>query len=112
MFLRTALEEKPNLWLGVGVLLTATLGVALVSEIFVAALEEATASLGFTELFSGVILVPLVGGAAEYLTAVRVAYKNNMDLAISISMGSSLLVALLIVPVLVLAGQLLGQPMD
>ena len=105
-------KEAPNLWLWVGVLLAATLGVAFVSEIFVAALEEATASLGFTELFSGVILIPLVGGAAEYLTAVRVAYKNNMDLAISISMGSSLLVALLIVPVLVLTGQFLGQPMD
>lgn len=105
-------KEAPNLWLWVGVLLVATLGVAFVSEIFVAALEEATASLGFTELFSGVILIPLVGGAAEYLTAVRVAYKNNMDLAISISMGSSLLVALLIVPVLVLTGQFLGQPMD
>jgi len=104
--------DKPNLWLWVGVLLVATLGVAFISEIFVAALEEATASLGFTELFSGVILVPLVGGAAEYITAVRVAYKNNMDLAISISMGSSLLVALFIVPVLVLAGQFLGQPMD
>ncbi len=104
--------EKPNLWLWVGVLLAATLGVAFISEIFVAALESATATLGFTELFSGVILVPLVGGAAEYLTAVRVAYKNNMDLAVSISMGSSLLVALLIVPVLVLVGQAIGQPMD
>jgi Ca2+:H+ antiporter len=104
--------EKPNLWLWVGVLLAATLGVAFMSEIFVAALEKATVSLGFTDLFSGVILVPLVGGAAEYLTAVRVASKNNMDLAISIAMGSSLLVALLIVPTLVLVGQEIGQPMD
>lgn len=104
--------DHSKLLLWIGILLVATLGVAFVSEIFVSALEEATATLGFTELFSGVILVPLVGGAAEYLTAVRVAYKNNMDLAISISMGSSLLVALLIVPTLVIAGQLLGQPMD
>ncbi|MGD1941039.1 MAG: calcium/proton exchanger [Leptolyngbyaceae cyanobacterium] len=105
-------SEKPSLWLWAGVLLVATVGVAFVSEIFVAALEEATATLGFTSLFSGVILVPLVGGAAEYLTAVRVAAKDNMDLAISISMGSSLLVALLIVPTLVLVGQAIGQPMD
>ena len=104
--------EKPSLWLWAGVLVVATLGVAFVSEIFVAALEEATATLGFTGLFSGVILVPLVGGAAEYLTAVRVAAKDNMDLVISISMGSSLLVALLIVPTLVLVGQAIGQPMD
>lgn len=104
--------QKPNLWLWVGVLLIATVGVAFVSEIFVAALEEATKTLGFTDLFSGAILVPLVGGAAEYLTAIRVAAKDNMDLAISISMGSSLLVALLIVPTLVFVGQAIGQPMD
>jgi Ca2+:H+ antiporter len=105
-------EEKPNLWLWIGVLLIATLGVAFESEIFVSALEKATTSLGLTDLFTGVILIPLVGGAAEYLTAIRVAAKNNLDLSISIAMGSSLLVALLIVPVLVFIGQAIGQPMD
>lgn len=104
--------EKPNLWLWLGVLFAATIGVAFESEIFVGAVEEATASLGLTALFTGVILVPLVGGAAEYITAVRVAAKNNMDLAVSIAMGSSLLVALLVVPILVLVGQVIGQPMD
>ncbi len=105
-------DKTPNPWLWTGVLLVATVGVAFMSEIFVGALEEATASLGFTDLFTGVILVPLVGGAAEYLTAVRVAMKNNMDLAVSIAMGSSLLVALLVVPMLVIVGQFIGQPMD
>jgi Ca2+:H+ antiporter len=105
-------EEKPNPWLWTAVLLAATVGVAFESEIFVGAVEEATTNLGFTDLFTGVILVPLVGGAAEYVTAVRVAVKNNMDLAVSIAMGSSLLVALLVVPILVIVGQLLGQPMD
>lgn len=105
-------ETKPNPWLWTGVLLAATIGVAFMSEIFVGAVEEATASLGFTDLFTGVILVPLVGGAAEYVTAVRVAVKNNMDLAVSIAMGSSLLVALLVVPILVIVGQIIGQPMD
>ncbi len=104
--------KKPNLALWVVILLIATIGVAFESEIFVGALEKATDSLGLTDLFTGVILVPLVGGAAEYLTAVRVAAKNNLDLSISIAMGSSLLVALLIVPVLVLIGQAIGQPMD
>jgi Ca2+:H+ antiporter len=104
--------ETPNPWFWTGILLVATIGVALMSEIFVGAVEEATASLGFTALFTGVILVPLVGGAAEYVTAVRVAAKDNMDLAVSIAMGSSLLVALLVVPILVIVGQLLGQPMD
>jgi Ca2+:H+ antiporter len=105
-------EEKPNVWLWLGVLLAATIGVAFESEVFVGAVEEATAKLGFTDLFTGVILVPLVGGAAEYVTAVRVAVKNNMDLAMSIAMGSSLLVALLVVPILVIVGQIIGQPMD
>ncbi|MGB3138846.1 MAG: calcium/proton exchanger, partial [Nodosilinea sp.] len=104
--------EKPNVWLWLGVLVAATIGVAVESEIFVGAVEEAADSLGFTSLFTGVILLPLVGGAAEYATAVRVAVKNNMDLAVSIAMGSSLLVALLVAPILVIVGYFIGQPMD
>jgi Ca2+:H+ antiporter len=104
--------EKPNLWFWIGILLVATIGVAFESEIFVGAVEEATAGLGLTPLFTGVILLPLVGGAAEYVTAVTVAMKNNMDLSVSVAMGSSLLVALLVAPILVLVGQAIGQPMD
>ncbi|MGF1518601.1 MAG: calcium/proton exchanger [Nodosilinea sp.] len=104
--------EQPNVGLWVGVLFAATVGVAIESEIFVGAVEEAANSLGFTALFTGVILLPLVGGAAEYVTAVRVAMKDNMDLAVSISMGSSLLVALLVAPILVIVGYFIGQPMD
>jgi Ca2+:H+ antiporter len=105
-------HEKPNLFLWIGVLLATTIGVAFESEIFVGAVEEATAGLGLTPLFTGVILLPLVGSAAEYVTAVRVAMKNNMDLSVSVAMGSSLLVALLVAPLLVLVGQAIGQPMD
>jgi Ca2+:H+ antiporter len=105
-------KHKPNLWLWIGVLVVATLAVAFESELFVGAVEEATAGLGLTPLFTGVILLPLVGGAAEYVTAVRVAVKNNMDLSVSIAMGSSLLVALFMAPILVLVGQAIGQPMD
>lgn len=104
--------EKPNLTLWIGVLLISTIAVAFESEIFVGAVEEATAGLGLTPLFTGVILLPLVGGAAEYVTAVRVAIKNNMDLSVSVAMGSSLLVALLVAPLLVLLGRAIGQPMD
>ena len=105
-------EHKPNLWLWVGVLLAATVGVAFESEIFVGVVEETTKQLGLTPLFTGVILLPLVGGAAEYVTAVSVALKNNMDLSVSVAMGSSLLVALLVAPLLVLVGVFIGQPMD
>jgi len=104
--------HKPNLWLWVGVLLASTVGVAFESEIFVGVVEEATKGLGLTPLFTGVILLPLVGGAAEYVTAVSVALKNNMDLSVSVAMGSSLLVALFMAPLLVLVGQAIGQPMD
>jgi Ca2+:H+ antiporter len=109
---RTTKHPKSNLWLWVGVLLVATAGVAFLSEIFVGAVEEAIQGLGLTPLFTGVILLPLVGGAAEYVTAIRVAIKNNMDLSVSVAMGSSLLVALLVAPILVLVGQAIGQPMD
>ncbi|MBW4468026.1 MAG: calcium/proton exchanger [Pegethrix bostrychoides GSE-TBD4-15B] len=105
-------DHKPNLWLWLGVLVVATVAVAFESEIFVGAVEEATKGLGLSPLFTGVILLPLVGGAAEYVTAVSVALKNNMDLSVSVAMGSSLLVALLVAPILVLVGQAIGQPMD
>ncbi len=104
--------HKPNLTLWIGVLVIATLAVAFESEIFVGVVEEATKGLGLTPLFTGVILLPLVGGAAEYVTAVSVAIKNNMDLSVSVAMGSSLLVALLVAPILVLVGVATGQPMD
>ncbi|MEN9264113.1 MAG: cation transporter, partial [Gloeomargarita sp. GMQP_bins_44] len=93
-------------------LAAATVGVALESELFVGVIEEVTAQLGLTPLFTGVIMLPLLGGAAEYVTAVNVAMKNNMDLAVSVAMGSSTLVALFVTPVLVLVGALWGQPMD
>ncbi|HEY9780599.1 MAG TPA: cation transporter, partial [Leptolyngbyaceae cyanobacterium] len=82
------------------------------SELFVGVVEEATEGLGLTPLFTGVIVLPLIGGAAEYVTAVKVALKNNMDLSVSVAMGSSLLVALFMAPLLVLVGQAIGQPMD
>lgn len=104
--------HKPNLFLWIGVLLAATVAVAFESEIFVGVVEEATKGLGLTPLFTGVILLPLVGGAAEYVTAVSVAIKNNMDLSVSVAMGSSLLVALLVAPLLVLVGVAIDQPMD
>lgn len=104
--------EKPNLWLWIGVLLVATLLVAYESEMLVGALEEATERLGLTALFTGVIVLPIVGNAAEHATAVTVAMKNKMDLAVSVAVGSSLQISLFVAPVLVIAGWLLGQPMD
>ncbi|NEQ77445.1 MAG: calcium/proton exchanger [Okeania sp. SIO2C9] len=105
-------EHKPNLVLWISVLLVATLAVAFESELLVDSLEEATATLGLTTLFTGVIVVPIIGNAAEHATAVTVAMKNKMDLSVSVAVGSSLQIALFVAPVLILAGLLLGQPMD
>jgi len=106
-------HHKPvNLPLAVAVLLGATVGIAVESEFLVGAIEEATKTLGLTPLFVGVILVPLVGNAAEHATAVTVAMKNKMDLSLSIAIGSSLQIALFVAPLLVLVGWLIGKPMD
>jgi Ca2+:H+ antiporter len=105
-------RHRPDLRLWLSILVVSTLAVAYESEMFVGVVESATKGLGLTPLFTGVILLPLVGGAAEYVTAVGVAMKNNMDLSVSVAMGSSLLVALLMAPLLVLVGYAIGQPMD
>ncbi len=104
--------QTPNLWLWVGVLLGTTLFVAIESELLVRTLEAATQKLGLTALFTGVIVLPVVGNAAEHATAVTVAMKNKMDLSVSIALGSSLQIALFVAPVLVLVGWLIGQPMN
>ncbi|NEP00781.1 MAG: calcium/proton exchanger [Symploca sp. SIO2E9] len=105
-------SHQSKLWLWVGVLLGVTLLVALESELLVGSLEEATSQLGLTALFTGVIVLPVIGNAAEHATAVTVAMKNKMDLSLSVAVGSSLQIALFVAPVLVLAGWLIGQPMD
>jgi Ca2+:H+ antiporter len=89
-----------------------TLLIAVMSEILVGALEPAAHRLGMTQLFVGLILVALVGNAAEHSTAVMVALKNKMDLALGIAVGSSLQIALLIAPILVFASYAFGAPLD
>ncbi|MBD2577262.1 calcium/proton exchanger [Oscillatoria sp. FACHB-1406] len=108
----TSESAKPNIALWTGVLLAVTLGVAIESELLVEAFEAATESLGLPALFTGVILLPIIGNAAEHATAVTVAIKNKMDLSVSVAVGSSMQIALFVAPVLVIAGWLIGQPMD
>ena len=104
--------EEPNLVLWAIVLLVCTVFVAIESELLVDSLEVATEKLGLTSLFTGVILLPIVGNAAEHATAVTVAMKDKMDLSVSVAVGSSLQIALFVAPVLVIVGWLIGQPMD
>ena len=85
---------------------------ALQSEAFIHFLQPATAQIGLSPLFTGVIIIPIIGGFSEYVPAVRGALRNQMDLPISLAMGSSLLVALLIAPALVIIAALSGQYMN
>ncbi|MGE0103508.1 MAG: calcium/proton exchanger [Blastocatellales bacterium] len=94
------------------VLLIATSMVALMSEFLVGAVDEASKALGLTEVFVGVILVAIIGNAAEHSTAILVALKNKMDLALNIAIGSSMQIALFVAPVLVFASYLFGTPMN
>jgi Ca2+:H+ antiporter len=93
------------------VLLASTAAVAFTSEAFVGAIEPLTEEYGISELFVGVIIVPIVGNIAEHVVGVQIAYKNNMDFSMAISLGSSIQVALLVTPILIFLGPLLGHPL-
>jgi Ca2+:H+ antiporter len=92
----------------VGVLAGATALIAWMSEILVGSVEPAAHAFGMTSLFVGVIVVAIVGNAAEHSTAILVAMKNRMDLSIGIAVGSSIQVALFVAPVLVLLSHVVG----
>lgn len=94
------------------VLLAATAGVAVVSEFLIHSVETAAHTLGLNEVFVGVIVVAVIGNAAEHSTAILVAMKDKMDLAVTIAVGSSIQIALFVAPVLVFASQLIGPPLD
>jgi Ca2+:H+ antiporter len=94
------------------VLVVATALVALMSEFLVGAVEAARVTLGLTEVFVGVIVIAVIGNAAEHSTAVLMALKNKMGLSVSIAVGSSSQIALFVAPVLVFFSYLFGRPMD
>jgi Ca2+:H+ antiporter len=97
-----------------GLLLAATVGVSLMSHLLVDAVEQARASLGMTEVFVGVIIVAVIGNAAEHSTAVLMAMKNQMDATVQIAVGSAIQIALFVAPVLVFASMFMGHshPLD
>ena len=100
-------------WRPVLMLLIATAGIALMAEFLVGAASETAEALGWSEVFVGVIVVAIIGNAAEHSTAVIMALKNKMDIAINIAVGSSIQVALFVAPVLVLLSYLIAPaPMD
>jgi Ca2+:H+ antiporter len=106
-------EQEPELTLAVSLILLAavTLVVAACGEFLVSSIEGITESLGLTKTFVGLILLPIVGNAAEHVTAIGAAMKNKMQLAVGVAAGSSLQIALFVTPFLVVLGWIIGQPM-
>lgn len=96
----------------IAVLIAAAAAVGVLSEVLVGATEAAARVAGLSEFFVGLIVVPIIGNAAEHSSAVMMALRNRMDLAVGIAIGSSVQVALLIAPLLVFVGVLVRQPMD
>jgi len=95
----------------VGVLLVATALIAWMSEILVGTVEHVVSQIGITEFFLGIIIIPIIGNVAEHLVAVQVARKNQMELSLAISVGSSLQIALFVAPLLVFVSLLMGNPL-
>jgi Ca2+:H+ antiporter len=104
--------DKASIWKWIITLVVATGFVALIAEFLVGAVEQAKESLGLTEVFLGVIVVAVIGNAAENSSAVLMALRNKMDLSLGIALGSSLQIALFVAPALVFASYLFGRPMD
>jgi Ca2+:H+ antiporter len=96
----------------ISLLAAGTILTTIQAEILVKTMEPALARFGFTELFVGVIVIALIGNAAEHFSAVTAAYRDEMTLAVEISVGSSAQIALLVAPALVLYSFALGQPMS
>jgi len=108
-------EEAQRRWsrsVAIVVLLVSTAVVAVLSDFLVGTIEHVRDSVGLSEVFVGVIVVAIVGNAAEHSTAILVAMKDKMDLSIGIAIGSSLQIALFVAPVLVFLSRVFGQPMD
>jgi Ca2+:H+ antiporter len=106
-------EEKGMTWpIALVVLAGITVLVAICSEFLVDSIDGITHAWGISETFAGMILLPIVGNAAEHLTAVTVSIKGKIDLAIGVAVGSSQQIAMMVTPLMVILGWIIGQPMS
>ncbi|CAG8591023.1 6935_t:CDS:2, partial [Gigaspora margarita] len=107
-------SDDPELSFGTSLFLLAfvTLIVTFSTDILIDSIEGVTDTFGLSKTFVGLILLPIVGNAAEHVSAIRVAMKNKMDLSISIAVGSSTQIALFLTPFIVILGWIIGQPMS
>ena len=107
-------EEAPtgSMWLSLLILAVTAVVLGLVSDVLSEALEPTADRLGLSDTFSGIVLLGGVGGIGEVLTAIRFARAGRSELVLSVTVGSTIQMVLLIAPLLVLAGLALGQPMN
>lgn len=104
-------EPQWPMWQTLLVLFVSTAFIAWLSEALVADVEVVVHELGWTEFFIGIVLIPIVGNVAEHTAAIQVAARNQMDLSMGISVGSSLQIALFVAPVLVFLSLAMGNPL-
>ncbi|KJL04884.1 calcium/proton exchanger [Priestia aryabhattai] len=105
-------EPEWSMWKAIAVLFLSTLAVAYVSESLVSTIEIVSESFGWSELFIGVIIVAIVGNAAEHASAIIMAVKNRMGVAVEIAVGSTLQVAMFVAPILVLVSLMFENQMS
>jgi Ca2+:H+ antiporter len=103
---------RTTLWMPIAVLAGATAVTAVVSEVLVSTIVPLTHQIGLNPFFVGLIILPIVGNAAEHFSAITSATRNQMEISMAITAGSSIQIALLAAPILVLAGPLIGVPLD
>jgi Ca2+:H+ antiporter len=105
--------EEPQMspWAATLVLVVTTVAVAICAEYLIDSIDSIVATAHISKTFIGLILLPIVGNAAEHVTAVVVALKDKMDLALGVAIGSSMQIALLVTPLLVILGWIIDQPM-
>lgn len=94
------------------VLVVVTVLVAICADYLVGSIDDIVESGNISKAFIGLILIPIVGNAAEHVTAVVVALRDKMDLAMGVAIGSSIQIALGVTPFLVIVGWIIGQPMS
>lgn len=107
-------KKKPNKWnlkKSLIVLVIATASVVVLSELLVRVVEPVVQGYGISEFFLGIILIPIIGNAAEHIVAVQMAYRNKMDLSVEVAVSSSLQIALFVAPVLVFISLWMGHPL-
>jgi Ca2+:H+ antiporter len=105
-------RKPPKLWLAVLMLLVATIGVAWNSELLVGAIKPVTEQLGWSPVFVGLVIIPIVGNAAEHSSALFIALRDHVDLSMAIAAGSSIQVATFVAPLLVLVSHFFPASLD